>query len=148
MRIQVIKNGTRYFSSYLDNKQHIYAFNKAEPLEKCTRFINEYRQMHGKFPPADSSSAIKLSTIKDESDLVHTETEEMYEFHRRCLTYNVGLAIIESFNYEFSNTDFTVKVAASETMESISHDERIELLNYAFMLNGDNDSERRDQDYI
>jgi len=145
----VIINGNRYFSSYLGNKQHIYAFIKKEPLVSCTRFITEYRQMHSRFPPADSSSAMKLFTLKDETDVVHTETKDMYEFHRLCLTFNVGLAIIESFKYDLASTDFTVNVAASETMEDISQDERVELLNYAFMLNGDgDDSERRDQDYI
>ena len=146
MKIQVIKNGNRYFSSYLGNRQHIYAFSKEEPLIQCTRFINEYRRMHSKFPPADSSSATKLFTLKDETEVVHTETKDMYEFHRLCLTYNVGLAIIDSFKYDFSDTDFTVKVAAAETMEDISKEERVDLLNYAFMLN--DDSERRDQDYI
>lgn len=138
MRLQVIKNGSRYYSSYLGNRQHVYAFIKEEPLKKCTQFITKYKDTYSKYPPADHT-VLKLATFDDEDEFIHTDTEDLDELHRSCLMFNVGLVIIESFNYTFTGTNFTVDVAAAEMVQDVSREERANLLNYAFMLGEDDD---------
>jgi hypothetical protein len=139
MRLHVIKNGTRYYSSYLGTRQHVYAFTKDEPLKKCTQFINEYKHTHSKYPPADHT-CLKMSTLDDENDFIHTDTENLDELQRLCLMFNVGLVIVERFDYEFTPANFTVNVSADEILPDISHEERVDLLNYVLTLRQDDDS--------
>lgn len=139
MRLQVIKNGSRYYSSYLDKKQYVYAFDKKAPLVKCTNFLNEYKKLYSRYPPADNSHLL-LTTRDDESDFIYTESEDADEFHRLCTMYNAGLAVVESFDYKFVNTHYTVDVSASEVMSDVNWNERINLLNYILIVHGDDDS--------
>jgi len=138
MKLQVIKNGSRYYSSYLGNKQQIYAFVKEEPLKKCTQFITEYKDTHSKYPPADNT-ILKASTIDDEDDYIYVDTEDSDELQRRCYMFNAGLSIVESFDYDFTSTNFTVNVSAADILPDISHKERARLLNYALTLSEDDD---------
>jgi hypothetical protein len=110
-----------------------------EPLQKCTQFINEYKRTHSKYPPADHT-VLKLSTLDDENEFIYTDTENLDELQRMCLMFNVGLVIVESFDYNFTSTNFTVDVSAADVIPDISHDERVELLNYALILRQDDDS--------
>ena len=137
--VRVIKNGPRYYSSFIGYRQHIYSFTRPEPLQRCHEFIADYKRIYKKYPPANTTS-MRLST-RPENDFVHTEVEDVQTLHRQCLMYNVGLMDIEKFEYTFKRGLFDVNISAAEFVIDISLQERKNLLNYALLLNGPHDSE-------
>ena len=137
--IKVIKIGPRYYSAFLGERQHIYAFIKSEPLRNCQRFLNEYKSFYSSYPPADNSlnRITKGDEDLDEVPQIHLELYD--SFQRQCLMYNVGLVSIEKFQYEFKNDRFDVNVSVASILPDISDSERVELLNYVLMLSEDDD---------
>ena len=135
--VRVIKNGPRYYSSFIGDRQHIYSFTRPEPLQRCHEFIADYKRIYKKYPPADTTS-MRLST-RPEDDFVHTEVEEAQTLHRRCLMYNVGVVEVEHFDYTFNKGLFDVSLSAAEILTDISLQERKNLLNYALLLNDTSD---------
>ncbi len=135
--VRVIKNGPRYYSSFVGDRQHIYSFTQSEPLQRCHEFIADYKRYHKKYPPADTNS-MRLS-LRPEDDLVHTEVEDIHVLQRRCLMYNVGLVKVEKFDYIFKRGTFNVDISVAEINSDISLQERKDLLNYALILNDPSD---------
>ena len=137
--VRVIKNGPRYYSSFIGDHQYIYSFTRDEPLQRCYNFIKDYKSRHKKYPPAEIYS-MRLS-MRPENDFVHAEVENVEVLKRRCLMYNVGLMEIEKFEYSFRNGLFHVDISAEDILPDVSLQERKNLLNYALILNEPYDSE-------
>ena len=133
MNVKVIKNGSKYYSSFLGNRQHIYVFSKDEPLKKCQRFLESYKKYHATYPTAEGN--LKNPTRPDECDFTHVVTEKVPELERQCLMFNAGLMMIERFEYSFANERFDVSVSAVDILPDINIKERIKLLNYALLIN-------------
>lgn len=131
--MRVLKNGRKYYSSFLDGRQYIYSFIKNEPLRNCQRFISDYKRIHSTFPPADTSY-INVPTRSENSDYIYVDTEDTEELQRTCLIYNAGLVAIESFEYVSGGDAFDVKISAAEILPYIDHSEQVELLHYALLL--------------
>lgn len=134
--LRVIKNGPRYYSSFVEDKQHIYSFVRDEPLRNCANFIKDYKRYYKKYPPAETSSR-KLSTLPDYENYIHVEMEDIYILQRRCLMYNVGLLEVGKFEYMFKKGIFDVSISVNSILPEIDIDERKNLLNYALLLNDD-----------
>jgi len=133
MNVKVIKNGSKYYSSFLGGRQHIFTFVKDEPLKKCQGFLESYRKYHAAYPLCDTST--KAPTRPDEYDFTRVDTEKVSVLERQCLMYNVGLMMIEKFEYSFQNERFNVSVSSVDILPEINIRERIKLLNYALLLN-------------
>jgi len=134
MNVKVIKNGSKYYSSFLGNRQHIYVFAKDEPLKKCQRFLESYRKYHATYPSAEANN-LKNPTRPDECDFTRVATEKVSELERQCLMFNAGLMMIEKFEYSFANEQFNVSVSSVDILPDINIKERIKLLNYALLIN-------------
>ena len=137
--VRVIKNGSRYYSSFIGDRQHVYSFIRYQPLRNCSEFIAEYKMYHKKYPPADTFSR-RLST-RPETDFIHAEVEDVEILKRRCLMYNVGLLEVDKFEYTFNRGLFDVNISAEDILPDISLQERKNLLNYALLLNEPYNSE-------
>ena len=132
--IKVLKNGSKYYSSFIGGRQHIYSFVNKEPLQKCREFISTYKMYHHKYPPADNSS-LRLPTRPEDYDNLYTEVEETADLQRRCLMYNVGLVVVEKFDYKVRRDMFDVSLSVADILPEIDIEERVQLLNYALILN-------------
>jgi hypothetical protein len=139
--IRVLKNGPRYYSSFIKGRQYIYSFIHDEPLRNCAEFISEYKRYYKKYPPIDNL-LLRRQTRREKYDNVHVEVADTEVLQRHCLMYNVGLVAIEKFEYSFGNGLFDVDISADSILPHINIKERKNLLNYALLLNGpfDNDS--------
>ena len=133
MNVKVIKNGSKYYSSFLGGRQHIYTFAKDEPLKKCQRFLESYRKYHATYPTAEGN--MRSPTRPDECDFTHVVSEKVSELERQCLMFNTGLMMIERFDFSFANERFNVSVSSVDILPDISHKERVKLLNYALLIN-------------
>ncbi len=130
--IKVIKSGTRYYSSFIDKRQSIYGFTSDTELDKCRRFLVQYKTIHNAYPPADCARFIK-QTIPDLAEL-HVSTEETELLQRSCIMYNVGLVHVHKFDYMLSPEHMTVDIKAEDIIPIIEYDDYIDLLNYALIL--------------
>jgi len=133
MHVKVIKNGSKYYSSFLGGRQHIYVFSKDEPLKKCQRFLESYRKYHATYPTSEAIP--KSPTRPDECDFTDVATVKVDELERQCLMFNAGLMMIEKFDYSFAHEQFNVSVSSVDILPDISHKERVKLLNYALVIN-------------
>jgi hypothetical protein len=145
--LKVIKNGTKYYSSFIGGRQNIYSFVRDEPLQRCHAFLEEYRKHYKKYPPPDSST-FKLPSRDEKFHKIFTDIEKTEELQRQCLTYSSGLVIIEKFEYFFKKGFFDVRLSAADILPEIDMTERVHLLKYALLLNDTDDSERGDQDHF
>ena len=134
MHVKVIKNGSKYYSSFLGGRQHIYVFSKDEPLKKCQRFLESYRKYHAVYPSAEANN-LKNPTRPDECDFTDVATVKVDELERQCLMFNAGLMMIEKFDYSFVHEQFNVSVSSVDILPDISHKERVKLLNYVLVIN-------------
>jgi hypothetical protein len=134
MHVKLIKNGSKYYSSFLGGRQHIYVFSKDEPLKKCQRFLESYRKYHAVYPSAEANN-LKNPTRPDECDFTVVATVRVEELERQCLMFNAGLMMIEKFDYSFVHEQFNVSVSSVDILPDISHKERVKLLNYALVIN-------------
>ena len=136
--VRVLKNGSRYYSSFVGGRQHVYSFLRDEPLQNCAQFISEYKKYHKRYPPADTFSR-KLSTKPENDDSIRVELEDIHVLQRRCMMYNVGLIEVDKFEYTFKSGLFDVRMSVNDTLPDIDIQERRNLLNYALILNGTSD---------
>jgi hypothetical protein len=132
--VRVLKNGSRYYSSFVGGRQHVYSFLRDEPLRNCADFIAEYKKYHKRYPPADTFSR-KLYTKQENEDSIRVDLENIHVLQRRCLMYNVGLIEVDKFEYTFKKGLFDVSMSVHDTLPDISLQERKNLLNYALILN-------------
>jgi len=133
--IRVLKNGPKYYSSFIRDRQYIYSFIHDEPLRNCAKFVSEYKRYYKKYPPIDNLS-LRLQTKHEKYDDVHIEVADTEVLQRHCLMYNVGLLSIKKFEYSHGNGLFYVDISADNILPLINIKERKNLLNYALLLNG------------
>ena len=131
--IRVLKNGPRYYSSFIRERQHIYSFIRDEPLRNCAKFISDYKRYYKKYPPIDNLSP-RLTTRREKYDNVHVEVADTEVLQRHCLMYNVGLIAIDKFDYIFREGMFNISISADNILPPINIKERKNLLNYALLL--------------
>jgi len=130
--IKVIKNNARYYTSFLGGRQAVYAFADDTQLNKCKMFLETYKERYSTYPPAKNGEN-KIVTRFDEGG-VYVVEENTELLQRYCLMYNVGLSIIEKFDFEFNTNAFVVDASAVEILPEISQSQRAELLNYVLLL--------------
>ena len=130
--LKVLKNNSRYYTSFLGGRQVMYAFTDDVQLQNCKRFLESYKDRYMTYPPANNRE-YKLVTRFDEGS-VYVVEEDTECLQRLCLMYNVGLSTIEKFSCEFNTDSFVVDVSAIDILPEITQKQQVELLNYALIL--------------
>jgi hypothetical protein len=130
--LKVLKNNAKYYTSFLASRQTVYAFEDDTQLNNCKRFLEAYKARYSTYPPANNRE-YKLVTRFDEGG-VYVVEENTELLQRYCLMYNVGLSMIEKFDFEFNTNAFVVDASAVEILPEISQSQRAELLNYVLLL--------------
>ena len=132
-KIKVIRNGTNYFSSVIENKRHIYAFTDDEALEKCCNFIRTFRKRYKSYPIMNETNVKRIYNPYDHPE-IRTDYEATEHMQRMCNMYGVGLVIVDKFEYEFKVKNIDIDIAIADILPEIDLVTRAEYLNYALIL--------------
>ena len=68
MRIKTISikgKPKKYYTSFLDKKQHIYTFSNNESADECLFFIAQYKSIYGEFPEINNPECQYVRPSKD-----------------------------------------------------------------------------------
>jgi hypothetical protein len=131
--ITVIKNGTKYFSSTIENKRHIYAFIDEASLNKCCSFIKTFRKRYKSFPIMEETH-VQVAYSPYDFPNISVENENTMEMQRLCYTYGVGLVIVDKFEYEFKVKNIDRNISIADILPEIDQTMRVDLLNYALSM--------------
>ena len=132
-KIKVIKNGTKYFSSIIEDKRHVYAFTDDETLDKCCNFIKTFRKRYKAYPTMNQTDVKMVYTPYDHPE-IRTDYEATEYMQRMCNMYGVGLVIVDNFEYEFKVKNIQINISIADILPEIDPKTRAEYLNYAYIL--------------
>ena len=115
----------RYYTGFINKKQHIYIFSNDQAVDECAFFIAQYKSMYGEFPeinkPENNSIPIKnerIHVLKQKSILSIIEEELVIEsdsldyFTEYCAISNMCLLLIHGFEFKLNNKKTDVMFSA------------------------------------
>jgi len=124
--------GKNYYSSYIDNKQHIYSFLNNETANTCVAFLKEFKTMYNSWPVINEQNEIMISNQmlsnyineKLNEDIVINE-EEIENMQSYCIFNNLGLLGVTFFDYTFKKNKIDLYISACSLIpEDMTIDEK------------------------
>lgn len=111
--------GKNYYSSFIDNKQHIYSFLTDETANTCVSFLTEFKSMYNNWPIINEDNEILLSNRllggyknKKITDEVVVNEEEIENMQSYCIFNNLGLLGVTFFDYTFKKNKIDLYISA------------------------------------
>lgn len=105
----------KYFTSFLDKKQHIYAFSNNEAADECVFFIAQYKSIYGEFPQINKPESNNVNAPKDilvlskqsifsiiENEL-EIETISINDLMEEIAISNMLILLIYNFEFKLNN---------------------------------------------
>jgi hypothetical protein len=116
-RVHVIIHDRKYYSAFINERQHVYSFVHVDSAKRCSKFLAEFKQKYNVFPMLDDlRSIVPIKRIKDYTDEMYIEQVETEELQCKCLTYNIGLIGVSSFDYKIEVDKITVDFEAADLL--------------------------------
>jgi len=123
--------GKNYYSSFIDNKQHIYSFLNKETANACVSFLTEFKTMYNNWPVINEENEIMISNrllggYKHEKldEYIVINEEEIENMQSYCLFNNLGLLGVTFFDYTFKKSKIDLYISACSLLpEDITIDQ-------------------------
>jgi len=117
----------RYYTGFVDKKQHIYTFANEEAADECVFFLAHYKSRYGEFPEINKpdSDFISLkkelkiqgsmfSIVQDEIKIESCYIEDLFEY---ITVSDLNVLLIYTFDFKLNNLN---KIDVSFSAESIT----------------------------
>ena len=131
-KIKYIKSSNKIYTSRVNNEQVLYSFINEISANNCMKFLNVYKNIHGKYPENDNSS------IQFSNEIITLEEETIGSLQNTCLLLNIGLLGITDFNYSFNrglvNVDFKAANLITEDLEELKQSEQFNYVKNFYMI--------------
>jgi len=131
-KIKYIKSSNKIYTSRVNNEQVLYSFINEISANNCMKFLNVYKNIHGKYPENDNSS------IQFSNEIITLEEETIGSLQNTCLLLNIGLLGITDFNYSFNrglvNVDFKAANLITEDLEELKQSEQFNYVKKFYMI--------------
>ena len=136
-RVHVIVHDRRYYSAFINERQHVYSFLHTDSAKRCSQFLAEFKHKYNKFPILDENtlnhvslkSVVPIKRTPVDSILsneLYIQEIEIEDLRMRCLTFNIGLIGIDNFDFTIEPHKITLEFGAAELLSS---DEKTEYVN-------------------
>jgi hypothetical protein len=131
-KIKYIKSSNKIYTSRVNNEQVLYSFINEISANNCMKFLNVYKNIHGKYPENDNSS------IQFSNEIITLEEETIGSLQNTCLLLNIGLLGITDFNYSFNrglvNVEFKAANLITEDLEELKQSEQFNYVKNFYMI--------------
>ena len=131
-KIKYIKSSNKIYTSRVNNEQVLYSFINEISANNCMKFLNVYKNIHGKYPENDNSS------IQFSNEIITLEEETIGSLQNTCLLLNIGLLGITDFNYSFNRglvkVDFKAANLITEDLEELKQSEQFNYVKNFYMI--------------
>jgi hypothetical protein len=117
----------RYYTGFVDKKQHIYTFANEEAADECVFFLAHYKSRYGEFPeinkPDSEFVSLKkelktkgsiLSIVQDEIRIESCYIEDLFEY---ITVSDLMILLVYTFDFKLNNSN---KIDVSFSAESIT----------------------------
>ena len=152
--VKVINLRNKYYTSYLENRLHIYSFLDEKNTQKCLNFCAEFKQKFGYWPELNdtinnqklnllylnTNNINTLDTIRDQLVIKDILIDDLFTY---CKKGNMGLLGITDFDYSILNNKIDISFKAADLIPkqfyiNKSFEDDIKKLNAVFNLNNNN----------
>jgi hypothetical protein len=122
--VKVINFKNKYYTSYLEDRLHIYSFLDEQNIKKCINFCAEYKKKFGDWPELNdtiNNQKLNVSYVNNNINTLNTLRSELViknilidDIYTYCKQNNMGLLGITDFEYSILNNKIDINFKAAD----------------------------------
>ena len=125
MELKIIKYNNKYYSNSVNNRRSVYSFKNIKSAQNCCMYLANFKSRYNQYPylinydtpPTDlklveSYNRTPLNYILVNEISLHSE--ESGDLLLRCENEDLGLVLVDNFNYFFSDNEISINFIACD----------------------------------
>lgn len=126
MELKVITHSGTYYSNSVNNRPAVYSFSNVRAAQNCCMYLANFKSRYSEYPYLiNNNTPIKKLKLLEPYERVpvkyllnefEIEIENSEDLLISCNSINIGLILIDQFNYLFLDNEINVKFVGCDLL--------------------------------